>query len=307
MPLTLLAWEPPLLMPAHTRMSGAIVKELMSVEGVVDACGGLNLCTTTVDEWPDAVIQILRAERDVLGLTGQVRLLEADAEASETVVQPSTVRHAGLGVFATRDFEVGHHFLPFFGQLVYHDLQVPGRSLRERSYAHQYGLGKLDKSLATTARNWMYTALQLRTHTSMWPVGSSGSSSSMVPAALSAREDAATTAKPVWVAPSEFCAGGRVNDHRPDLVANAKYVQLVDPVMNIGQLILPNCAFLEVTRKIYAGQEVLAKYGRRYPLSSVASLPQPARAPANGGPASGGEEGGAGAGGGEGDVIMIDD
>eukprot|EP00170_Pyropia_yezoensis_P004776 contig_19468_g4790 len=62
---------------------------------------------------------------------------------------------------------------------------------------------------------------------------------------------------------------GRVNDPRPSLTANAKYVQRFDPVFFCDQLVMADCAHLQVKRTILPGQEVLAAYGRRYPLQEA--------------------------------------
>lgn len=255
-------------MPAYTRLSKAVLDELSSVAGMAAASHGYNLYQRPVHRWPPSAVNVLRREMLVLGETGQARLLEADAEASGTTVRRSTVSGAGLGVFATRTLAVGDEILPFFGQIVYHDLQVPGLSARPRSSQHQYGLSVLPSFLATTAQNWMYTGLQLRAHAHLWQSSSSYLQGSMVPTAVGSEHGLSSDAypRPVWIVPADFCAGGRVNDPRPYLSANTKYVQRFDPVFFHDQLIMADCTLLVVTQTIQAGQEVLAKYGRRYPL-----------------------------------------
>lgn len=268
MPLSVPGWEPPPRMPAYTRLSTAVVNELSGVAGMAAASSGCNLYERAVHRWPRRAIDVLLREQHVIGETGQGRLLEADAEANGTVVQRSNVAGAGLGVFATRAFSVGDTLLPFFGQLVYHDLQVPARSTRPRTSERLYGPDLLPPALATTARNWMFTGLQLRAHSSLWQSSSGYLEGAMVPTFVGSELGLSSEAypRPVWVVPADFCAAGRVNDPRPHLLANAKYVQRFDPVVSCEQLTKADCAFLVVTRDIKPGEEILAKYGRRYPL-----------------------------------------
>lgn len=268
MPLSVPGWTPPPRLPAYTRLSTAVVDELAGVAGMAVASDGYDLYARAVHRWPRRAIDILLREQQVIGETGQGRLLEADAEANGVVVQQSTVPGAGLGVFATRAFSAGDELLPFFGQLVYHDLQVPARSTRPRTSERLYGLDKLPPPLATTARNWMFTGLQLRAHSSLWQSSSSYLQGAMVPTFVGSEMGLSSDAypRPVWIVPADFCAAGRVNDPRPHLLANAKYVQRFDPVIYCDQLIKANCATIVVTRDITAGEEILAHYGRRYPL-----------------------------------------
>lgn len=272
MPLSVPGWEPPPLMPAYTRLSPAIVDELSGVAGMAAASSGYNLYERAVHRWPRRAIDVLLREQQVLGETGQGRLLEADAEANGTVVQRSTVPGAGLGLFATRAFSAGDKLLPFFGQIVYHDLQVPARSNRPRTSQRLYGLGVLPPPLATTARNWMFTGLQLRAHSSLWQSSSSSLQGTMVPTFVGSNMGLSSDAypRPVWIVPADFCAAGRVNDPRPHLLANVKYVQRFEPVSVCDQLIQADCAFLLVTHDIQAGEEILAIYGRRYPFQAQA-------------------------------------
>lgn len=272
MPLSVPGWEPPPRMPAYTCLSTAIVDELSGVDGMAAASSGYNLYARAVHRWPRRAVDVLLREQNVLGETGQGRLLEADADANGTVVQRSTVPCAGLGLFATRAFTAGDTLLPFFGQLVYHDLQVPARSTRPRTCQRLYGLDELPPPLATTARNWMSTGLQLRAHSSLWQSCSSYLQGTMVPTFVGSNMGLSSDAypRPVWIVPADFCAAGRVNDPRPHLLANVKYVQRYDPVFRCDQLIQADCAFLVVTRDIEAGEEILAMYGRRYPLQAPA-------------------------------------
>lgn len=271
MPLSVPGWEPPRRMPGYTRLSVAVLDELSGVSGLSAASAGYNLYERTLDDWPRRAVDILIREQQVIGETGQPRLLEADAEASGAEVRPSTVPGAGLGLFATRTLAVGER-IPFFGQLVYHDLQVAARSNGARLRGQLYGSGVVPPSLATTARNWLYTGLQLRAHGSLWQSSSSYHHAAMVPTAVGSVFGLSSEAypRPVWVVPSDFCAGGRVNDPRPHLWANSEFNQQFDPVVACSELVMADCAFLSVTQTIAAGEEVLAMYGRRYPLHAHA-------------------------------------
>lgn len=268
MPLGVAEWGPPANMPFYTRLSTAVVDELYTVAGMSAAAHGHDLYHLPLHKWPVAAVDILRREQAVIGETGCARLLEADAEASGTVVGPSTVPGAGLGLFAARDMAQGEVILPFFGQLVYHDLQVPARSTRARLSSKLYGASKLHASLATTARNWMCTALQLRAHDSLWAECASYDTTALVPTVVGSVLGLSSDVydRPVWVVPADSCAAGRVNDPRPHLDANVEFRQEHDPVCTPVQLITHDGAFLHVLHNIKAGAELLAKYGRRYPL-----------------------------------------
>lgn len=233
-----------------------------------EAAGGHDLYSLPLHKWPAAAVDVLRREQAVIGETGHPRLLEADAEAVGTFVASSTVPNAGLGLFAARALKKGEVILPFFGQIVYHDLQVPARSTRARLSSKLYGADVLHPTLATTASNWMYTALQLRAHVSLWNASSGYLQAAMVPTVVGSELGLSSDAyeRPVWVVPADFCAAGRVNDPRPHLKANAQYFQEHDPVCYCDQMIPHDGAFLKVVEDIKAGEELLAKYGRRYPL-----------------------------------------
>lgn len=256
-------------MPAHTRLPYAVMNELWKVPAMQAASQGYDLSRLTVDEWPRDAVQVLVRELDVLNESGLGFLLQADAAACGTEVRRSTIAGAGLGVFATREFTVGERLLPFYGQLVYHDLQVPARSGSARLATKRYGAGALPMRIATTAERWQTCALQLRTATSLWSVTSSSrAAASMVPSAVSAVVDRATAQSrvPVWVVPSECCAAGKVNDPHPHPVANTSFEQRIDPVCARKDLIKSWCGRLRVTADIQAGEEVTVPYGRLHPL-----------------------------------------
>lgn len=185
------------------------------------------------------------------------------------MVNPSTLPGAGLGDFAERPFISGEIVQPFFGQMVDHDLQLPARSTRVRVSSTLHGADVVHPSLATTASNWMKTWLQVRTHASSRQSSSISRHAAMVPPMVGSELGLSSDQCdwPVWIVPTDFCAGGRVNDPRPNLVANVMFVQQDDPVQFPKQLAQRNCASLEVMRDINAGEEMLAKYRRRYPLT----------------------------------------
>lgn len=67
---------------------------------------------------------------------------------------------------------------------------------------------------------------------------------------------------------SDCCAGGKVNDRRPGLGANARNEQRLIPVIGQHELMTPGCGSLRVIDDIKTGEEVLARYGRRYRMHS---------------------------------------
>lgn len=264
MPLSLLAWEPPKKMPAYTCLPAAVLAELVSTPGMAAACQGHDMATLPVSKWPRGAVNVLAREMAVIGETGLSRLLEVDAESSGTVVASSTVPGGGLGVFATRDIAAGTTILPFFGQLVYHDLQVAARSTGARLSTRLYGSRALPGFLTITASDWLDNALQLRTHSSLWQPATSASAVSMVPTAVGSElgMSAEEWPFPVWVMPADFCAGGKANDPRPSFVSNANFEQLHDPVYRVKDIVLAGCGVLRVTTDIKPGQEVFVTYGR---------------------------------------------
>lgn len=168
-------------------------------------------------------------------------LLEADAAASGTFVRASTNPGAGLGVFATRPLVEGAAILPFFGQLVYHDLQVAARSTRARLHLRLYGVDYvLLAGLCTTAGNWLDTGLQLRTSSTLLSALSSSYLATFLPSFVGARMvyTAGEWPGPAWVVPASCCAGRKANEPRPLFVENTRYEQVYDPVSCRGELVM---------------------------------------------------------------------
>lgn len=154
-------------MPAHTRLSYAVMHELRKVPAMRAVSHGYDMYRLPVHEWPTGAAEVLVRELEVLDEAGLSFLLQADASASGTVVRQSSIPGAGLGVFATRSVRVGERILPFYGQVVYHDQQVPARSESARLATELYSAKALPMRIATTAERWQTSALQLRTSTSL--------------------------------------------------------------------------------------------------------------------------------------------
>lgn len=69
-----------------------------------------------MDQWPDAAKEVIAFQ------VNHLVLLALDAAESDTYMRRSLIAGAGRGVFAARDFVAGEYILPFFGQVIYHDL-----------------------------------------------------------------------------------------------------------------------------------------------------------------------------------------
>ncbi|KAK1862544.1 hypothetical protein I4F81_005112 [Pyropia yezoensis] len=275
MPLSMTGWKPASKMPAYTCVSQAVFNELVHAPGMVEACGGMDITDKPVHVWPTKAADVFVRQGDVFGLTGQPWLLEADAAAHGTTVQPSTLPGAGLGVFATRPLDVGAEILPFFGQLVYHDLQVAARSSRDRLSTRVYAKGVVAEGLATTAAKWLDNALQLQASISMWTASADDPASSMVPSVLGTvmsgeAGPAEELCRPVWVVPASCCAGGKVNDPGRHQVANVRFEQRPRVIRTVKDLVKRSCGVLRVTRRIEVGEEVMVSYGPRHTVRQVA-------------------------------------
>lgn len=66
------------------------------------AGNGRDLYSLPLLQRPAAADDVPRREQAVIGGAGNALLPEADAEAIRTIVAPSTVPRAGLGLFATQ-------------------------------------------------------------------------------------------------------------------------------------------------------------------------------------------------------------
>lgn len=210
--------------------------------------------------WNEAELSALLAEER----TGS--LLAADAHASGTYVAPSSVH--GLGVFAARNISEGELILPFYGQLVYDDLEVATPPGDAPAGAARYGSDSLPRELCCTVGHWKRNALQLDVHRDFWE------DAERRPRPLHVAPYVATkrcyfsarmaSPDPVWVVPAPFCAAGLANDPHAHGNGNAIFSQDPGPVCTKEQLVLPWTAHLEVTRDIAVGEEVLVDYGDAY-------------------------------------------
>lgn len=75
-------------------------------------------------------------------------LLTADAAASGAYVAPCTI--PGLGVFAAREISAGEHILPYYGQLVYEDLEAATPACGANDDSSIYGRCRLPLDLCCT-------------------------------------------------------------------------------------------------------------------------------------------------------------
>lgn len=256
-------------MPPHSRLPSSVMNDLYKHTDVQAVAGGVNLKRLPVHEWPERCRSIYKSELRDVDDAGAPWLLHADAAAYGTEVRTSSIRGAGLGVFATRFIEKDEGILPYFGQFVYHDLQVPARSRSARLSGASYGAKAVSSALATTARRWQETALQIRTGGELWQGSSSAEAMASfvrTPCDAALRSGTAQVSSPVWVVPAACCAGGKVNDPYPYLVANAEYEQQRESVCTKKDLVRAGCGFLRVTKDIDIGEEVVVSYGRRHPV-----------------------------------------
>lgn len=173
MSLTVPGWEPPLGMPSYSRLPSSIMNQLYQFTDLRAVAGSVNLKRAPMCEWPQRSVSMYKSELGKAGDAGLPWLLEAHAAAFGTEVRPSKIPGAGLGVFATRIIEKDDVILPLFGQLVYHDLQVPARSRSARLSGAKYGVRVVSSVLATTTLGWQETALQIRTSSQLWQARSS--------------------------------------------------------------------------------------------------------------------------------------
>ncbi|KAK1866197.1 hypothetical protein I4F81_008717 [Pyropia yezoensis] len=85
---------------------------------MAQARGLCDLASQSVDFWPAAAADIL-----AYGVDDRA-LLAVDAAATDTYVRRSSIAGAGRGLFAARAVLEGELLLPFYGQVVYHDLDA---------------------------------------------------------------------------------------------------------------------------------------------------------------------------------------
>lgn len=160
---------------------------------------------------------------------------------------------------------------------MYHDLQVRARSGSARLESKHYGIKKLLTRIATTAEGSQRNTLQLRTANALWSASFlSSDTASIGPTAASAVLYRATAQScvPAWVAPCEFCAGGKVDDPRPYRNANRCYEERVDPLSERKDIVKAWRARLRVKIDIEAGEDVAVPKGRRNPLQQQQGRPE---------------------------------
>lgn len=256
-------------MPPYSRLPFSIMNSLYARTDLHALARGLNLERLPLHEWPHSVLSLFRTEVQTVDADGLPWLLQESAAAYGTKVRPSSIRGAGLGVFATRHLEKDTSILSFFGQLVYHDLQIPAKLRSTRLSSARYRRKVVPPVLATTAAPRQETALQVRTGAELWEQSSSAQAlTSMVrtPTDYALQAGRVIASSPVWIVPADCCAGGKVNDPYPDLVANTEYEQQCDPVGSVKDLVRAGIGFLRVRTAIEVGKEVVVSYGRRHPV-----------------------------------------
>lgn len=159
--------------PPHSRLPSSVMNDSYKHTDVRAVAGGVNLKRLPLHEHPERFLSIFKSELRYVDDAGVPWLLHADAAAYGAEVRTSGIRGAGQGVFATGSIAKDEGILPFFGQFVYHDLQVPARSRSARLSGASYGAKAVSSVLATTPRRWQETAPQIRTGGELWPGSSS--------------------------------------------------------------------------------------------------------------------------------------
>lgn len=253
-------WGPPSVMPAYSCLPEPVLDRLCHHPAMAAGCRGCGLLARPVCSWSDVELAALLEEER----TGS--LLAADAAASGTYVAPSTVH--GLGVFAARAISAGEHILPFYGQLVYEDLEATTPPGGAADQASRYGPSRLPRALCCTTSTWQRNALELEVHQDFWADAERRPWPTHVATYVATKQcfyrSRMTSSDPVWVVPAPFCAAGLVNDPRRHGESNAKFLQQPLPVHTKEQLVLPWTAHLEVTQDIAVGEEILVGYGDVY-------------------------------------------
>lgn len=255
-------WAPPSVMPSYSCLPEAVVDRLCHIRGMRTRGRGRGrgLMGVPVCSWTEAELSVLLAEER----TGS--LLAADARASGTYVAPSDVH--GRGVFAARNISAGEQILPFYGQLVFHDLEVATPPSDARVSTARYGLGSLPRDLCCTVRKWKRTALQLDMHRDFWEDAERRARPTDVATHVATKRCYYTSRMaspdPVWVVPAPFCAAGFANAPDSHGYGNAIFVQAPLPVHTKEQLVLPWTAHVQVTEDIAVGEEILVDNGDVY-------------------------------------------
>lgn len=252
-------------MPTFTCLSPSVMAALADFPGMDD----MDLSAVPPDFWPTTA-------QNSLSQVDPAMLLAADAMGNDVRVSPSTVAGGNRGVFALRRFEVGEHILPFFGQVVHHDLDFAASSPVEEVRNRIYGSG----AFWTSAVRWGRTSVELPTSYDFWRPRTSGLAPPASSYAVATKRclSYCPCFRSVWLVPAHFCAAGVVNDYRhvqdkrcskrvgpvPMRQANTELVQKWDPVTTASELTQAGSVLLVVTRVIHEGQEMFADYGPEY-------------------------------------------
>lgn len=238
-----MSWDPLPGMPVYTRVSPAVAEALSTVPEMMLASLRCDLARTPVDLWPRPAANFLSARVDHRALAA------VDAASSGTYVQWSSIAGAGRGLFAAREFAVAEVILPFFGQVVYHDMDDSFYANDSSAVGRKYGDKVLPGGLCSSARYWGKRSLQVRTSTCFWgsPVGGLDESDRLLS-----------------VVPPRYCAAGWANAPPHGTAHNAVFNQRFDLVETHEQLMQHNCLGIRVTRSIRVGEEVQVCYGEKY-------------------------------------------
>lgn len=123
-------WERSPQLPAYTCLSSAVVAELLELSETVVATGGRPLSGVPLYHCSPAALSVLTG-------TDSLPLRAADAGASGPFVAQSPIHD--LGVFAAPLLLPGARILPFYGQIVFDDLEVAARTHGADTSAHRSG------------------------------------------------------------------------------------------------------------------------------------------------------------------------
>ena len=240
-------WRAPSQLPQFQCLPGHIVSCLATRWGDTDAI--LPLSTKPFDSWK-------REYQGKFQGADMVELRNVDASFYGVCIADSNIRNkkAGLGVFAVKAFQKGDQICPFYGTLIYHDLEH--REEVRKAYAH----GAMEVSV----QRFRDYALQIT-------VSDSSKDFSCV-------RDRKDGKKAVFVCPARFCVGGYVNDYhhwegdedapKKELGnaalqrRNAIYTLTKDPIRKREDLVTPYLVIVEATRTIAPGEEILVDYAK---------------------------------------------
>lgn len=251
-------WEAPCKKPLYTCVSPAVARAVKAMPLLVGTLRGRDVAHIPVGSWSQVELQALYTG-DQSGA-----LLRADAASYGTVVAPSPVH--GRGVFAARPLRVGQRILPFFGQLVYDDLEEAAQSPLAQVPVEAYGGDLVPPHLRCSAWTWLSTSMEVRMHKRFWKGAVECSRLSWVPE-IGTKVSVSRTrpsARSMWIVPASFCAAGYVNAPRPHRTANVKFEQVFDPVYSFAQLLAPGVVRMVVLRHILVGEELFVDYGDFY-------------------------------------------